>query len=144
MSDRFALLYSKITQEKTLAPITLNFQKKNKQEVRELHGPKNPTKGKKFLNSASNYSKKLSWGNSKKISKIILVEKKKKQSLQLEILLVRMLKTWISFPALEIISEKESTMDQELVNCNKKYDIANYKISQVCVTIKKYNVNKTP
>ena len=47
-------------------------------------------------------------------------------------------------PALEIISEKESTMDQELVNCNKKYDIANYKISQVCVTIKKYNVNKTP
>ena len=47
-------------------------------------------------------------------------------------------------PALEIISEKESTMDQELVNCNKKYDIENYKIRQVCVTIKKYNVNKTP
>ena len=91
------LFYSKFTQEKTLVPITLNFQKKNKQEVRDLLGPINPTKGKTFLNSASNYSRKLSWDNSKKSSKIILVKKKKKQSLQLEILLIRMLKTLISF-----------------------------------------------
>ena len=35
-------------------------------------------------------------------------------------------------------------MDQELANCNKTNDIAIYKIRQVCVTIKKYNINKIP
>ena len=35
-------------------------------------------------------------------------------------------------------------MDQELANCNTTYDIAICKIRQVCVTIKKYNVKKTP
>ena len=33
-------------------------------------------------------------------------------------------------------------MDQELANCNKVYDIAIYDRRQVCVTIKKYNVDK--
>ena len=32
-------------------------------------------------------------------------------------------------------------MDQELANCNKVYDIATYNRRQVCVMIKKYNVN---
>ena len=45
---------------------------------------------------------------------------------------------------LEITSYKESTMEQELANCNKVYDIASYNRKQVCVTIKKYNVNKPP
>ena len=35
-------------------------------------------------------------------------------------------------------------MDQELGNCNKVYDIETYKRWQVCVTIKKYNVKKSP
>ena len=47
-------------------------------------------------------------------------------------------------PILEFTSDKESTMDQELANCNKVYDIATYNRRQVCVTIKKYNVKKTP
>ena len=47
-------------------------------------------------------------------------------------------------PILELTSDKESTMDQELANCNKVYDIATYKRRQVCVTIKKYNINKPP
>ena len=45
---------------------------------------------------------------------------------------------------LELTSDKESTMDQELGNCNKVYGIATYNRRQVCVTIKKYNVNKPP
>ena len=45
---------------------------------------------------------------------------------------------------LELTSDKESTMDQELANCNKVYDIATYNEKQVCVTIKNYNVNKPP
>ena len=35
-------------------------------------------------------------------------------------------------------------MNQELVNCNKVFYIATYKRRQICVTIKKYNVNKHP
>ena len=47
-------------------------------------------------------------------------------------------------PILELTSDKESTIDQELANCNKVYDIAIYNRRQACVTIKKYNVNKPP
>ena len=47
-------------------------------------------------------------------------------------------------PILELTSDKESTMDQELANCNKVYDIATYNRRQVCFTIKKYNVKKSP
>ena len=47
-------------------------------------------------------------------------------------------------PILELNSEEESTIDQELTNCNEVYDIATYNRRQVCVTIKKYNVNKPP
>ena len=35
-------------------------------------------------------------------------------------------------------------MDQVLANCNKVYDKATYNRRQVCVTIKKCNVNKPP
>ena len=45
---------------------------------------------------------------------------------------------------MELTSDKESTMDQELANCNKKYDIAIYKKRQVCATIKIYKANKPP
>ena len=38
--------------------------------------------------------------------------------------------------------DEESTMDQELANCNKVYDIATYNRRQVCATIKKCKVNK--
>ena len=47
-------------------------------------------------------------------------------------------------PILELTSDKESTMDQELASCNKVYDIATNNRRQVWVTIKKYNVNKSP
>ena len=68
----------------------LNSQK-IKQELGDLLGPKNPTR-EKF-----NYSRKMSWDNSKKDNKSILGKKKEKQSRQLEILLFRMLKTLDSF-----------------------------------------------
>ena len=41
-------------------------------------------------------------------------------------------------------SGKESTMDQELDICNRVNEIAAYNMRRVCVTIKKYNFNKTP
>ena len=70
---------------------------KIKQELGDLLGPKNPKNGKFILNPAFNYSRKMSWDNSKKDSKSILVKKKEEQSQQLEILLFTLLKTLDSF-----------------------------------------------
>ena len=47
-------------------------------------------------------------------------------------------------PVLEPYSDKDSTMEQELANFHAVYDIATYKKMRVCVTIKKYSVNKPP
>ena len=45
-------------------------------------------------------------------------------------------------PLLEPHSDKDSTMEQKPANCHAVYDVATYKKRRVCVTIKKYNVNK--
>ena len=45
---------------------------------------------------------------------------------------------------LEPYSDKDSTMVQELANWHAVYDVATYKKRRVCVTIKKYSVNKSP
>ena len=47
-------------------------------------------------------------------------------------------------PIYEAKSGRESTMGQELVICNRVYEIATYNMRRVCVTIKKYCVNKPP
>ena len=47
-------------------------------------------------------------------------------------------------PIYEAKSGKESTMDRELDSCNRVYEIATYNLRRVCVTIKKYSVNKPP
>ena len=47
-------------------------------------------------------------------------------------------------PVYEAKSSKESTKDQELDICHRVYEIATYNMRRVCVTIKKYNVNKAP
>ena len=46
-------------------------------------------------------------------------------------------------PVLEPYSDKDS-MEQELANCHALYDVATKKKRIVCVTIKKYSVNKPP
>ena len=35
-------------------------------------------------------------------------------------------------------------MDQEFDSCNRIFEIATYNLRRVCVTIKKYSVNKPP
>ena len=45
-------------------------------------------------------------------------------------------------PLLEPYFGNDSTMEQELANYHTVYDIATYKKRRVCVTIKKYSVNK--
>ena len=47
-------------------------------------------------------------------------------------------------PKYETKTSKDSTMDQELDIGNRVYEIATYHMRRVCVTIKKYNLNKLP
>ena len=47
-------------------------------------------------------------------------------------------------PIYEAKPGEESTMDQKLEICNRVYEIATYNMRRVCVTIKKYNINKPP
>ena len=45
---------------------------------------------------------------------------------------------------MEPYSEKDSIMEQELANWHTVCNVATYKKLRVCVTIKKYGVNKPP
>ena len=47
-------------------------------------------------------------------------------------------------PLLEPYSDKDSTMEHELANCDAVYEVATYKKRRVCVTTKKYSVNEPP
>ena len=69
------------------------------------------------------------------------MKKKEKQYRQFGLLLITILKLLDSY---EAKSGKESPMDQELDICNRVYEIATYNMRRVCVTFKKYNVNKPP
>ena len=80
------------SQEKTLVPIILN-RLKIKQQFGDLLGSKYSKSKKTILSPAFNYSRKMSWDNSKRDSKSILVKKKKKHFWQIEVMLFTMLKT---------------------------------------------------
>ena len=85
--------------------------------------------------------KRSELGQLEKNSKSVLVKKKEKQTRQLKTVLFAMLKTLESFL---YWTHFYSTMDQQLAKCNKAYVTAIYNKRQVCVTIKKHNVNKPP
>ena len=78
-------------------------------------------------------------------SKYFLAKKKEKGYQQNEILLFTMLKTLDSFLYWSPILTKIQPCSRNLLaNCHALYDVATYKKRRVCVTIKKYSVNKPP
>ena len=81
--------------------------------------------------------------NLKNPNKSILVKKKEKHYRQSGKTFFLGAENFRPVPIYEAKSAKESTMDQELDIC-KKYEIATYNMRRVCVTNKKYNVNKPP
>ena len=96
------------------------------------------------MNPAFNYSRKMSWGQLEKRQQVYLGEKEGETISAIRNTVIHDAENLGLVPILELISDKESTMDQELANCNKVYDIATYNRRQVCVTIKRYNINKPP
>ena len=100
-----------------------------------LLGPKNPTRGKFIFNPAFNYSKKNDLEQLEKDSESILVKKKEEATSAIRNTVTHDAENRGTLPILELTSDKESNVDQELANCNKKFDITSYNRRQVCVTI---------
>ena len=123
------------TQEKTLVPIILNSQK-IKQELGDLLGPKNPTRENLFWTLLSIMQE--NWvGTTRKRQQVYLSEKEGKAISAIRNNVVHDAENLGLVAILELTSDKESTMDQEITDCNKVYDIATYNRRQVCVTSKK-------
>ena len=110
-----------------------------KQSDRDLLGPRNPTRGKK-----NNFESWCQLFNKIKIHQVYLGEKEGDAIAGNRITVIHDAETPELVPILEFTSDEETTMDQELANCNKKYDIATYYRIQVCATIKKYKFNEPP
>ena len=96
------------------------------------------------MTPAFNYSRKNELGQLEKRQQVYLGEKAGEAVSAVRNTVIHDAENLDLFPVLDLTSDKESTMNQELANCNKVYDIATYTRRKVCVTIKKYNVNKPP
>ena len=88
--------------------------------------------------------KQMSWDNSKKDREYIWVKKEGDAISAITNTVIHDAENLDSFLNWNSFLIRTKTMDQELANCNKVCDIATYNRRQVCVTIKKYNVNKPP
>ena len=97
----------KCTQESTLVPIILNYQK-IKQQLGDLVGSKN-SKREKFIFLEKRQQAYLVEKDWETISAIWRTGTNDAENLGI-------------VPILELTSDKESTMDQELAFCNKVYD----------------------
>ena len=101
-------------------------------------------KGKIYFEPCFQLFKKNELGQLEKRQQVYLGEKEGEATSAIKNTVIHDAENLGLVPILELTSDKESTMDQELANCNKLYDIATYNRRQVCVTKKKYNVNKPP
>ena len=137
LSDRFALLF-KIYSRKDTSPNYIEFLKENQTRSERLAWSHKSCKGKIFFELCFQLFKKIELGQLEKKQQNYLGEKEKEAITAIRNTFNQDAENLNFVPAMELISEKESTLDQELVNCNKMYDRAIYKIRQVCVTIKKY------
>ena len=133
----------KMYSRKDILPNCIEFAK-NQKRIGRFSWSQKPYNGKIYFEHCFQLLKKNESGQIEKPSKSILVKKKGKGYQQYGILLFTMLKTLDSFLYCNPILTKDSTMEQELANCHAVYDVATYKKRRVCVTIKKYSVNKPP
>ena len=117
------------TQEKTLVPIILNSQK-IKQELGDLLGFKN-LQEENYFEAWFRLCKKNELGQLKKRQQVYLSEKEGKAISAIRNTVVNDAEKFGLVPILELTSDKESTMDQQIADCNKVYDIATYNRRQV-------------
>ena len=112
----------------------------------DLFGSKNPTKGKIYFEPCFQLSKINDLGHFEKSQQVYLSENEAGSigNPAIRNTVIPGAENSILVSIYKTKSGKESIIDQELDICNRKHQIATYNIMRVCVTIKKYNVNKPP
>ena len=101
-------------------------------------------KGKNYFESCFQFFKNIEFEQLEKRQQVYLGEKEGEAISAIRSTVIYDAENLGLVPILELTSDKESTMDQELANCKKVCDLATYNRRQVCGTIKKYNVHKPP
>ena len=117
-------------------PNYIEFAKNHKRTGRFFWSQK-PYNGKVYFEPCFQLLKKNEPGQIEKTQQVYLDEKQEER--------ISAIRNTVGLvPVLESHSDKDSTMELELANCHAMYDVATYKKRSVCVTIKKYIVNKPP
>ena len=101
-------------------------------------------KGKIYLKPCFQFKKIKDLGQFEKSQHVYLSQKEREALSAIRDSVIHHAENLRLVPIYEAKSGKESTTDQELDNCNRVYEIATYNMRMVCVTIKKYHVNKPP
>ena len=127
---------------KNTSPNYIEFSK-NQTRIWRFAWSQKSYKGKIYFEPCFQLFKKNELGQLEKRQQVYLGEKEGETISAIRNTVIHDAENLGLVPILELTSDKESTMDQELANCNKVYDIATYNRRQVCVTIKRYKNKKT-
>ena len=117
---------------------------KNQKRIGRFSWFQKPYNGKIYFEPCFQLLKKNESGQIEKYQQVYLGEKEGERISAIRNTVIHDAENLGLVPVLEPYSDKDSTMEQELANCHAVYDVATYKKRRVCVTIKKYSVNKPP
>ena len=126
---------------KDFCPNHIEFAKNHKR-IGRFSWSQKPYNGKIYLEPCFQLLKKDESGQIEKTQQVYLGEKEGERVSAIRNTVIHDAQNLDLVPVLEPYFDKDSTMEQELANCHTVYDVATYKKRRVCVTIKKYSVNK--
>ena len=116
--------------------------KKNQTRVGRFVWFQKSYKGKTYFEPCFQILKVKDVGQFEKFQQVFLGEKEGEAISAIRNTVIHDAENFSLLPIYEAKSVKESTMDQELDICNGVCEIATYNMRKLCVTVKKYNVNK--
>ena len=126
---------------KDILPNYIEFAKNQKRNERFIWSQK-PYNGKNYFETCFQLLKKNDSGQIEKSQQICFGEKEGEKITAIRNTVIHDAENLGLVPLLKPYSDKDLTMEQELANFHAVYDVATNKKRRVCVTIKKYNVNK--
>ena len=136
-------LKSKMYSRKDILPNYIEFAK-NQKRIGRFSWSQKPYNGKIYFEPCFQLLQKNESGQIEKTQQVYLGEKEGERISAIRNTVIHDAENLGLVPVLEPYSDKDSTMEQELANCHAVYDVTTYTKRRVCVTIKKYSVNKPP
>ena len=128
---------------KDTSPIYIEFSK-NQTGIGRYVWLQNLTRGKIYFEPCFYLIKINDLGQYEKSQQVYFSEKEGEAKSAIRNTVIHDAENLRLVPKYETKTGKDSTMDQELDIANRVYEIATYHMRRVCVTFKKYNMNKPP